>query len=111
MSINNITNMSPHAVNPYEKMSGVGGADAGQSGAVSSVGKAANVAASQNVTVDFSNQSQVFVQAKNALAQLPEIREDKVKALKAQIEGGTYRVDGARLADKMLTEALVDIFA
>ncbi len=111
MSINNITNMSPHAVNPYEKMSVVGGADAGQAGAVSAVGRAAGVAASQTVTVDFSNQSQVFVQAKNALAQLPDVREDKVRALKARIESGTYSVDGAKLAGKMLTEALVDIFA
>ncbi len=110
MSINNITNMSPHAVNPYKKMSVVGGADAGQVGAVSAVGKLTGVAASQTVKVDFSNQSQVFVQAKNALAQLPEIREDKVQALKAQIESGTYSVDGERLAGKMLTDALVHIF-
>ena len=43
---------------------------------------------------------------KQRVAAEPEIRADKVAELKAQLRSGEYTVDTARLADKMLNEAL-----
>jgi flagellar biosynthesis anti-sigma factor FlgM len=43
---------------------------------------------------------------KQRVAAEPEIRADKVAELKAQLKNGEYQVDTAKLADKMLTEAL-----
>jgi len=43
---------------------------------------------------------------KQRIAAEPEIRMDKVASLRDQLRNGEYKVDTARLADKMLTEAL-----
>lgn len=36
----------------------------------------------------------------------PDIREDKVVALKAQIDAGTYKVDAGKVADGIMREAI-----
>jgi len=41
----------------------------------------------------------------------PEIREDRVKALKEQIQNGTYKVDSGDIADAMLREAVKEHLA
>lgn len=46
--------------------------------------------------------------AKKAINALPEVREDRVRALKAQVENGTYRVSGADIADLIVRRALAD---
>ena len=43
---------------------------------------------------------------KERIAIEPEIRQDRVAELKAQIESGQYKVDVQGLAEKMLTESL-----
>ena len=43
---------------------------------------------------------------KQRIAAEPEIRMDKVVSLRNQLRDNEYKVDTARLADKMLTEAL-----
>jgi len=50
-------------------------------------------------------------QIKNAVARLPEIREEKVQELKSQIEKGTYNTNSTGIAKKMVGESLIDIFA
>ena len=47
----------------------------------------------------------------NAISKLPDVREDKVQALKDQIEKGTYKVDAEKTAEKMVGESLLDFFA
>jgi negative regulator of flagellin synthesis FlgM len=47
----------------------------------------------------------------NAISKLPDVREEKVQALKDQIEKGTYKVDAEKTAEKMVGESLLDIFA
>jgi negative regulator of flagellin synthesis FlgM len=47
----------------------------------------------------------------NAISKLPDVREEKVQALKDQIEKGTYKVDAEKTADKMVGESLLDFFA
>jgi flagellar biosynthesis anti-sigma factor FlgM len=39
----------------------------------------------------------------------PDVRHDKVKKLKKQIERGSYRVDADRVAGRMLEETLMDM--
>ncbi len=38
----------------------------------------------------------------------PDVRQDKVKKLKKQIESSGYRVDADRIAERMLEEAFMD---
>lgn len=37
-----------------------------------------------------------------SLGQIPDIRWDKVAEIKSRLEGGTYRVSGTEVAEKML---------
>jgi negative regulator of flagellin synthesis FlgM len=48
---------------------------------------------------------------KNAISNLPDVRQDKVQALKDQIEKGAYKVDAEKVAEKMVGESLLDIIA
>jgi negative regulator of flagellin synthesis FlgM len=47
----------------------------------------------------------------SAISKLPDVREEKVQALKDQIEKGTYKVDAEKTAEKMVGESLLDFFA
>ena len=55
--------------------------------------------------------SQTAIEVKNARAQLdsiPDIREEKVSEIKNQIDHGTYKIDGKKVAFNMLRESLID---
>jgi negative regulator of flagellin synthesis FlgM len=47
----------------------------------------------------------------SAISKLPDVREERVQALKDQIEKGTYKVDAEKTAEKMVGESLLDFFA
>ena len=57
-------------------------------------------------TVELSAGSQDVQKAKAILAQTPDVRADKVQALKEKIADGDYTVDPHRIADNMLTSLL-----
>jgi negative regulator of flagellin synthesis FlgM len=61
--------------------------------------------------VALSVQSRDLIQIKKAVEQLPEIREEKVQELKAQIEKGLYQINSGKIAEKMVGESLIDLFA
>lgn len=61
--------------------------------------------------VEFSDTAKEMQQMKNAVDQIPDIRESKVEALKSQINSGTYKVNGEEVAKKIIGEAMLDIFA
>lgn len=61
--------------------------------------------------VDLSTKARDVQTAKNAMAGIPDIREEKVQDLKNRIEAGTYGVNGEQIAGKMIGESLLDIFA
>lgn len=52
--------------------------------------------------VEISQVGKDFQIAKQAVAQAPEIREDKVTTLRQSIASGNYNVDAEELADKMV---------
>lgn len=55
-----------------------------------------------NDIVEISDTAKSFQSVKTALANTPEIREEKVAKLKAQIEAGTYSVSGRMIAEKLV---------
>lgn len=72
------------------------------------VNKAAQSAATDGVKgtdkVELSADVEAIQSAKQAIADAPAVREDKVEALRKQIEQGTYQVPAEKIADKMLSE-------
>ena len=47
-------------------------------------------------------------EAKELMGSIPDIREEKVAQIKAQIENGTYRIKEKELATKMVRESLLN---
>lgn len=62
-------------------------------------------------TVDLSTKARDIQQATVKVSQLPDVREEKVREIKDQVEKGTYNVSGEQIADKMMGETIVDLFA
>jgi negative regulator of flagellin synthesis FlgM len=61
--------------------------------------------------VELSQSARDLQRAQKALQDLPDIREDKVAALKQQIQNGTYDIRADKIAANMLKESLSnDIF-
>ncbi len=58
--------------------------------------------------VKLSAASQDFMAAMQALKDVPEVDEDRVQALKQQIDSRTYQLDSQQIARKMLNRSLVD---
>jgi negative regulator of flagellin synthesis FlgM len=58
--------------------------------------------------VEVSPSAQEVQQVKRVVNQLPDVREDRVSALKAQIENGTYQVSGEDIAELMIRRTLAD---
>jgi negative regulator of flagellin synthesis FlgM len=61
--------------------------------------------------VNLSTTAKDVQNLKNAISKLPDVREEKVQALRDQIEKGTYRVDADKVADKMVGESLIDLLS
>ncbi|MBN1613663.1 MAG: flagellar biosynthesis anti-sigma factor FlgM [Deltaproteobacteria bacterium] len=61
--------------------------------------------------VDLSTKAKDIQNLKSAVANLPDVREEKVQELRNRIESGKYNVSGEEIAEKMVGEALLDIFA
>lgn len=54
--------------------------------------------------VEISQIGKEFQVAKKAIAASPDVREERVNALKQQIDSGTYEVSDEALADKLLDQ-------
>ena len=61
----------------------------------------------QDTIVNLSQASKEAQQIKEIISSEPDIREDKVAALKEKIESGRYKIDHDRVADK-LVDAFLD---
>jgi len=61
--------------------------------------------------VNLSTKARDIQQLREAVNQLPDVREDKVRALKDQVDRGAYDVNGQKIAEKMVSESLLDVFA
>lgn len=61
--------------------------------------------------VSISRESRDAGMMREIINNLPDVREEKVQELKAQIDNGTYKVKSEDIAKKMISESLIDIFA
>jgi negative regulator of flagellin synthesis FlgM len=57
-----------------------------------------------SVKTEISGKAKEFAQAKAVASQAPDVREDKIAALKARIAAGTYQIDANKIADKMVDD-------
>jgi anti-sigma28 factor (negative regulator of flagellin synthesis) len=48
-------------------------------------------------------------EAHKAVDALPEIRVEKVGRIQAAVDAGTYRVEGGRVAEKMVSDAVREL--
>lgn len=58
--------------------------------------------------VVLSQEAKKIQEAKKLMDSIPDIREEKVAKIKAQIENGTYQVEEKKLAAKMIKESLLN---
>ena len=57
-------------------------------------------------SVELSQEAKTMGKAMEVLENLPDIREGKVAEIKERIANGTYQVDGKKIAEKMIKEAM-----
>lgn len=62
----------------------------------------------KNDKVVLSATAKIINEAKKNIDSLPDIREQKIAQIKAQIEEGSYRINEKMLASRMLKEALLN---
>lgn len=55
--------------------------------------------------LNISNTAREFQFAMEEVKKQPDVRTEKVKQLKQEIEAGTYKVDAKKIADKMMQDA------
>ena len=58
----------------------------------------------QSETVSISQTGQEINQYNEAMAELPDIREERIAQIQAALEKGTYSVSSQDLADKLIQE-------
>jgi negative regulator of flagellin synthesis FlgM len=58
------------------------------------------------VNAEISDKGKEFAKAKAAASAAPDVREEKIAALKARIADGKYKVDADAVADRMVDEHL-----
>lgn len=64
--------------------------------------EAAEAERPQDDRVSLSNASKDMQAAKDAVAATPDVRQEKVSAIKQAVESGTYDADPGKIADKMI---------
>ena len=58
--------------------------------------------------VVLSSKAREIMEARKRLGSFPDIREEKVALMKKQIENGTYKIEGKKIAPKMIKESLLN---
>ena len=59
---------------------------------------------SKSDRLELSDQAQMLAKARKTLDAQPEIRQEKVQALRASVENGTYQVPIAQLARRLASQ-------
>jgi negative regulator of flagellin synthesis FlgM len=58
-----------------------------------------------NDRVSLSPQARELMEAQRLLADMPDVREDKVREIKQRIDEGRYRIESETIAAQMIREA------
>ncbi|TWW11534.1 negative regulator of flagellin synthesis [Planctomyces bekefii] len=80
-------------------------------GSAGSQSKSAADASNVQISNAGKGRAEAYQKALDIARGTPDIREDRVAALKKQIQDGTYQVDSGKIADGMLREAIKDHLA
>lgn len=72
------------------------------------VEKPASTPAAKGDRVDLSSRARELQAARKAIAEMDDVDHEKVARIKARVQAGTYKVDAARTAAKMIDEALLN---
>jgi negative regulator of flagellin synthesis FlgM len=67
---------------------------------------AERAASAGGASAEISEKGKEFAKAKAVANEAPDVREDKIAALKARIAEGKYKVDADAIADRMVDEHL-----
>ena len=59
-------------------------------------------------SVEISQQSSEIRKVKEVIMEQPEVRTETVKKIKKEIDEGTYKVDGEKVAEKIIKENILD---
>jgi len=102
MKISDIKDVNAQMVQQYQRNESIASVVDKQAGAA---------AVKPEETVDLSTMARDIQQAKVEVSQVPDVREEKVQEIKAQVETGTYNVSGEQIANKMVGESIIDLFA
>ena len=79
-------------------------------GEVQKSGKQAPEAApSRGDRVELSQTAREMKKIESVLKTTPDVRAEKVQAIKEQIEAGTYQVDSKKVANAMLADMIKDL--
>lgn len=70
--------------------------------------KSSSVKQSTAEKVKWSDDAKLMSEGLQAVKDAPDVRTDKIAALKAKIAAGTYKVDPDALAEKMLNDSLAE---
>lgn len=62
----------------------------------------------KNDELSLSNTAKDYQVAMNAIRNIPDIRKEKVEAIKEQIKSGTYVIDSGKIAEKILDNVNFD---
>ncbi len=68
---------------------------------VNNVAKTAKTDGQKDVLA-VSDLAKDYQKVRSALSQIPDVRQDKVSEIKARYNAGTYKVDAASIADKIM---------
>ena len=69
------------------------------------------VSSSPSERVDLSTTAKDIQQLKDALSQLPDVREEKIREVQQKLKDGTYHVGADQIAGKMVGESILDLLA
>jgi flagellar biosynthesis anti-sigma factor FlgM len=61
--------------------------------------------------ISISSETRDINLAKGVIDKLPEVRDDVVQETKKAVDNGTYQINLDKLAGKMVTESILDIYA
>lgn len=102
MKVSDIKDLSTQMIQSYQRNESVAQVTEKQAG---------SAAVKSEEKVDLSTKAKEIQQAKVEVSKLPDVREEKVQEIKTQVEKGTYNVSGEQIANKMVGETIVDLFA
>ena len=81
----------------------IGRSSTGESSSVTRGGTTESEASADTDRVTLSGDAKLVSLAASQAKEAPEVRSERVAALKAQVQSGTYQPDSKKIAEKMLT--------